>query len=57
MAVYTRNALPKVTVLYTLLCKTCRYLSRTEREREGEREGERERMTDVNSLAGVKVHI
>ena len=32
VAVYTRNALPKVTVLYTLLCKTCRYLSRGERE-------------------------
>ena len=54
MAVYTRNAYPKVcTVLYTLLCKSCRYLSRAEREREGERE----RMTDVNSLAGGKVHI
>ena len=47
MAVYTRKALPKVTVMYTLLCKTCRYLSRAERER----------MTDVNSLAGGKVHI
>ena len=50
MAVYTRNAHPKVcTVLYTLLSKSCRYLSRAERERE--------RMTDVNSLAGGKVHI
>ena len=54
MAVYTRNAHPKVcTVLYTLLCKSCRYLLRAERERERERE----RMTDVNSLAGGKVHI
>ena len=56
MAVYTRNAHPKVcTVLYTLLCKSCRYLSRAEREKKRERE--REGMTDVNSLAGGKVHI